>query len=175
MNYIFTLSILILFANHTITAFAQTKVTVTFDPKEDAPQISRHIYGHFAEHLGRCIYGGFYVGEDSEIPNLDGVRKDIIAALRDMKIPNLRWPGGCFADTYHWKDGIGDKSSRPTIVNQWWGGVTEDNSFGTHDFLNLCEALDTEPYISGNIGSGTVREFADWIQYVNHDLSLIHI
>lgn len=169
MKNIFQLSILIIIASHSITSFSQTKVNVSFYPKEDAPQISKHIYGHFAEHLGRCIYGGFYVGEDSEIPNLDGVRKDIIKALREMKIPNLRWPGGCFADTYHWKDGIGEKSNRPTIVNQWWGGVTEDNSFGTHDFLNLCEALDAEPYISGNIGSGTVREFADWIQYVNHD------
>ena len=150
-------------------SFAQSSVDVKLYPSEKAPQISKHIYGHFAEHLGRCIYGGFYVGEDSEIPNLEGVRKDIIAALIDMKIPNLRWPGGCFADTYHWKDGIGNKADRPTIVNQWWGGVTEDNSFGTHDFLNLCEALNTEPYISGNIGSGTVREFADWIQYVNHD------
>ncbi|MGY8923087.1 MAG: alpha-N-arabinofuranosidase [Flavobacteriales bacterium] len=148
---------------------AQEKTRVSVNPSEDAPQISKHIYGHFAEHLGRCIYDGFYVGEDSEIPNLDGVRKDIIAALKEMKIPNLRWPGGCFADTYHWKDGIGAKSERPTIVNQWWGGVTENNSFGTHDFLNLCEALETEAYISGNIGSGTVREFADWIQYVNHD------
>lgn len=160
-------SIFILF--YTLLGFAQSKVSVTLMPMAEAPQISKHIYGHFAEHLGRCIYGGFYVGEDSEIPNLDGVRKDIIAALKAMKIPNLRWPGGCFADTYHWKDGIGVKSNRPTIVNQWWGGVTEDNSFGTHDFLNLCEALETEPYISGNIGSGTVREFADWIQYVNHD------
>ena len=169
MNYLSMLSILILIATHSLTATAQSKVKVSLEPNSTAPQISKHIYGHFAEHLGRCIYGGFYVGEDSEIPNLDGVRKDIIAALREMKIPNLRWPGGCFADTYHWKDGIGAKTSRPTIVNQWWGGVTEDNSFGTHDFLNLCEALDTEPYISGNIGSGTVREFADWIQYVNHD------
>ena len=169
MNSLLKLSILILIAVHSVTAIAQSKVNVSLEPNSTAPQISKHIYGHFAEHLGRCIYGGFYVGEDSEIPNLEGVRKDIIAALREMKIPNLRWPGGCFADTYHWKDGIGDKASRPTIVNQWWGGVTEDNSFGTHDFLNLCEALDTEPYISGNIGSGTVREFADWIQYVNHD------
>ena len=146
---------------------AQTEIKVQSEPSDI--QISKHIYGHFAEHLGRCIYGGFYVGEDSEIPNLDGVRTDIIAALKEMKIPNLRWPGGCFADTYHWKDGVGPKSDRPTMVNQWWGGVTEDNSFGTHDFLNLCEALETEPYISGNVGSGTVREFADWLQYVNHD------
>ena len=146
---------------------AQTEIKLQSEPSDI--KISKHIYGHFAEHLGRCIYGGFYVGEDSEIPNLDGVRTDIIAALKEMKIPNLRWPGGCFADTYHWKDGVGPKSDRPTMVNQWWGGVTEDNSFGTHDFLNLCEALETEPYISGNVGSGTVREFADWLQYVNHD------
>lgn len=146
---------------------AQTEIKLQLGSSDI--QISKHIYGHFAEHLGRCIYGGFYVGEESEIPNLNGVRTDIISALKEMKIPNLRWPGGCFADTYHWKDGVGPKQDRPTIVNQWWGGVTEDNSFGTHDFLNLCEVLETEPYISGNIGSGTVREFADWLQYVNHD------
>jgi alpha-N-arabinofuranosidase len=169
MNITSKLAALILFLSCSTTIIAQDKTSVTPQPTKDAPQISRHIYGHFAEHLGRCIYGGFYVGEDSDIPNLEGVRKDIIAALKALKIPNLRWPGGCFADTYHWKDGIGAKSNRPTIVNQWWGGVTEDNSFGTHDFLNLCEALETEPYISGNVGSGTVREFAEWIQYVNHD------
>ena len=136
----------------------------------DQPEtISRHIYGHFAEHLGRCIYEGFYVGEESPIPNTAGIRNDIVAALRELEIPNLRWPGGCFADTYHWKDGIGPKADRPTIVNTWWGGVTEDNSFGTHDFLNLCELLETEPYISGNVGSGTVQELADWVQYTNFD------
>lgn len=135
---------------------------------DDAPIISKHIYGHFAEHLGRSIYDGLYVGEDSSIPNKDGVRTDIIEALKDIQIPNLRWPGGCFADTYHWKDGIGPKEGRPSIVNAWWGGVTEDNSFGTHDFLNLCEELGAEPYLAANVGSGTVREFTDWIQYVNH-------
>lgn len=134
-----------------------------------APLISKHIYGHFAEHLGHCIYGGFYVGEDSPIPNTEGVRNDIVAALRELDIPNLRWPGGCFADTYHWKDGIGPKEERPTLVNTWWGGVTEDNSFGTHDFLNLCELLGTEPYISGNVGSGEVQELADWVQYTNFE------
>jgi alpha-N-arabinofuranosidase len=132
--------------------------------------ISKHIYGHFAEHLGRCIYGGFYVGENNtKIPNINGVRKDVVEALKKLKIPNLRWPGGCFADTYHWKDGIGPKDKRPTIVNQWWGGVTEDNSFGTHDFLNMCELLGAEPYLSGNVGSGTVQELADWVQYANFD------
>ena len=130
--------------------------------------ISKNIYGHFAEHLGHCIYGGFYVGDTSKnIPNTDGVRNDIIDALKKLKIPNLRWPGGCFADTYHWKDGVGPKDKRPTMVNKWWGGVTEDNSFGTHNFLNMCEALGAEPYISGNVGSGTAQELADWVQYVN--------
>lgn len=149
-----------------LTGTAQTNVRLI--PSEDAPQISRHIYGHFAEHLGRGVYGGLYVGEDSEIPNTAGVRNDIIEALKKIKIPNLRWPGGCFADTYHWKDGIGPKEERPTVVNQWWGGTTEDNSFGTHDFLNLCEELGAEPYLAANVGSGTVQELAEWLQYVNH-------
>lgn len=130
--------------------------------------ISRHIYGHFAEHLGRCIYDGFYVGEKNDsIPNANGVRTDVIEALKNLNIPNLRWPGGCFADTYHWKDGIGPKAQRPSMVNNWWGGVTEDNSFGTHDFLNMCELLGAEPYLAGNVGSGEVQELADWVQYVN--------
>nr|UZM28266.1 alpha-L-arabinofuranosidase [uncultured bacterium] len=144
--------------------------TIEFTAPLDETVINKHIYGHFAEHLGRCIYDGFYVGEDNKsIPNTNGVRNDIINALKALNIPNLRWPGGCFADTYHWKDGIGPKEKRPAIVNTWWGNVTEDNSFGTHDFLNLCEVLDTEPYISGNVGSGSVQELADWVQYVNFE------
>ena len=114
--------------------------------------ISRHIYGHFSEHLGRCIYGGFWVGEDSHIPNTRGMRNDVVAALKAIHIPNLRWPGGCFADEYHWMDGIGPKSKRPTMINTHWGGVTENNHFGTHEFFDLCEQLDTEPYICGNVG-----------------------
>lgn len=133
-------------------------------------KISRHIYGHFAEHLGRCIYDGFYVGDQNpKVPNTNGLRDDIITALKRLNIPNLRWPGGCFADTYHWKDGVGPKHKRPTIVNRWWGNVTEDNSFGTHDFLELCTLLGAEPYISVNVGSGTVQEVADWVQYVNFE------
>jgi alpha-N-arabinofuranosidase len=132
--------------------------------------ISRQIYGHFAEHLGHCIYGGFYVGEgNTKVPNTNGVRNDVIDALKKLKIANLRWPGGCFADTYHWKDGIGPKDKRPAMVNTWWGGVTEDNSFGTHDFLNMCELIGTEPYLAGNVGSGTVQELIDWVQYVNFE------
>ncbi|QJB38404.1 alpha-N-arabinofuranosidase [Chitinophaga oryzae] len=145
----------------------QAQNKVTFHTDAPTQTINRNIYGHFAEHLGNCIYGGFYVGDTSRIPNIKGVRKDIIAALKALKIPNLRWPGGCFADTYHWKDGIGPKEKRPAIVNTWWGGVTENNSFGTHDFLDMCEELGTEPYLAGNVGSGTVQELADWVQYVN--------
>jgi alpha-N-arabinofuranosidase len=131
--------------------------------------ISRHLYGHFAEHLGRCIYEGIWVGENSPIPNTRGIRNDIVEALRKIQIPNLRWPGGCFADTYHWMDGIGPKDKRPTIVNVHWGGVTENNHFGTHEFLDLCEQLGTEALICGNVGSGSVQEMAQWVEYVNFD------
>lgn len=149
------------------TAKAQNKVTINADLGRDT--ISKHIYGHFAEHLGRCVYGGFYIGENStKIPNTDGVRNDVIDALKKLKVPNLRWPGGCFADTYHWKDGIGPKKDRPSMTNIWWGGVTEDNSFGTHDFLNMCERIGAEPYLAGNVGSGTVQEFIDWVRYTNY-------
>src|SRR5438034_3419045 len=147
---------------------AQTKITLNADFA--GPKINKHIYGHFSEHLGRCIYGGFYVGENNtKIPNTKGVRNDVIEALKKLKVANLRWPGGCFADTYHWKDGIGPKAQRPTMVNKWWGGVTENNSFGTHDFLDMCELLGTEPYLAANVGSGTVQEFTDWLQYVNFE------
>jgi len=132
-------------------------------------KISRNIYGHFSEHLGRCIYGGFWVGEDSQIPNTRGIRNDVVEALRRINIPLLRWPGGCFADEYHWKDGIGPRERRPTMVNTHWGGVTENNHFGTHEFLDLCEQLGCEPYICGNLGSGTVLEMQQWVEYATFD------
>lgn len=158
-----------LFTVLTIGCVNAQNASITIKADQGEHVIDPNIYGHFAEHLGRCIYEGIYVGEDNQvIPNTDGIRNDIIQALKDLKVPVLRWPGGCFADTYHWKDGIGDKSQRPRIVNQWWGGVIEDNSFGTHDFLNLCEAIDAEPYLAGNVGSGLVKELADWVEYVNH-------
>ncbi|MFO7672473.1 MAG: alpha-L-arabinofuranosidase C-terminal domain-containing protein [Lutibacter sp.] len=151
------------------SVYSQNNATVlTLKNDNSAPMISKHIYGHFAEHLGRCIYDGFYVGENSVIPNTNGVRNDIIDALKELKIPNLRWPGGCFADTYHWKDGIGPKEERPSMVNRWWGGVVEDNSFGTHDFLDLCEVLGAEPYLAANVGSSTVKEFTEYVEYVKH-------
>jgi len=133
------------------------------------PVVSRHHQGHFAEHLGTCIYGGFYVGPDSEIPNQDGLRVDVIEALRELSIPNLRWPGGCFADEYHWRDGIGPRDQRPTMVNSHWGDVIENNHFGTHEFMQLCELLETEPYITGNVGSGTVQEMSQWVEYLTRE------
>ena len=146
-----------------------TDVKITVYPDKGKQQISKHIYGHFAEHLGACIYGGLWVGEDSPIPNEKGYRKDVLEALKKLQIPNLRWPGGCFADEYHWMDGIGPKANRPKMVNTNWGGTVEDNSFGTHEFLNLCEILGCEPYISGNVGSGSVEEMAKWVEYMNSD------
>lgn len=131
--------------------------------------INRHIYGHFAEHLGRCIYGGFWVGEDSPITNTRGIRDDVVAALRAIRIPNLRWPGGCFADEYHWMDGIGPRENRPSMINTHWGGVVENNHFGTHEFMDLCAQLDCEPYICGNVGSGTVYEMQQWVEYLTFD------
>jgi alpha-N-arabinofuranosidase len=166
LSKLFVCSIVLLYSNSVLAQQNQ----ITIKAAEAKTIINKNIYGHFAEHLGRCIYGGFYVGEENKtIPHTNGVRNDIVDALKKLKIPNLRWPGGCFADTYHWKDGIGPKKDRPSIVNTWWGGVTEDNSFGTHDFLNMCELLETEPYLAGNIGSGSVQELADWVQYVNFD------
>ncbi len=143
-----------------------TPLTAVINLDLPGPTISRHIYGHFAEHLGRCIYGGFFVGEDSDIPNEAGIRLDVVEALRAIRIPNLRWPGGCFADDYHWKDGIGPRSERPRMVNSHWGDVVEDNSFGTHEFMQLCELLGAEPYVNGNVGSGTVREMSEWVEYL---------
>ena len=144
---------------------AQVKVAV-HENASDQPVIPKEIYGQFAEHLGRCIYDGIWVGKDSTIPNIDGYRKDLVEAIRDLKVPVLRWPGGCFADEYHWRDGIGPQSGRPKMINSNWGGTVEDNSFGTHEFLNFCEMLGIEPYISGNVGSGTVEELAKWVEYM---------
>ena len=140
------------------------KLNINLEEKKE--RINRNIYGHFAEHLGRCIYEGFWVGEDSDIPNKNGIRTDVVEALKNIDIPVLRWPGGCFADEYHWKDGIGPREDRAKMVNTHWGGVTENNHFGTHEFMQLCELLDAEPYISGNVGSGTIREMQEWVDYI---------
>ena len=147
---------------------AQT-TTVVIDGSNPSNNISRHIYGHFSEHLGRCIYDGFWVGDSVNVAKKDRIRLDVVEALKRIKVPNLRWPGGCFADEYHWRDGIGPRNQRPYMVNTNWGGVTEDNSFGTHEFLELCSLIGCEPYIAGNVGSGTVEEMAKWVEYLNSD------
>ncbi len=150
----------------TASAFAAQTVTIEPKPTTTASKINKEIYGQFAEHLGTCIYGGIWVGEDSPIPNTQGYRNDVLGAFRELHIPVLRWPGGCFADEYHWTDGIGPRENRPRMVNNNWGGTVEDNSFGTHEFFNLCELLGIEPYLSGNVGSGTVEELAEWVEYI---------
>lgn len=151
------------------TLFAQAAeptATLTVRADQAGPVINKAIYGQFAEHLGRCIYEGLWVGPDSPIPNTQGYRDDVLAALRQLSVPQLRWPGGCFADEYHWKDGIGPRESRPSMFNSHWGGVVENNHFGTHEFLNLCELLGIEPYVCLNVGSGTVQEAMEWVEYM---------
>jgi alpha-N-arabinofuranosidase len=142
---------------------------ITIDADASGPVIDRHLYGHFSEHLGRCVYGGIWVGEGSAIPNVEGYRKDVLEALQRIKVPNLRWPGGCFADEYHWEDGIGPRADRPSMVNTNWGGVVENNHFGTHEFMRFCELLGCEPYVNGNVGSGSVREMSEWVEYLTSD------
>ncbi len=136
------------------------------NPRNKKGHINPELQGHFSEHLGRCIYEGLYVGENSDIPNVNGMRKDVVEALKEMKIPVLRWPGGCFADEYHWKDGIGPKEKRKKMINTHWGGVVEDNSFGTHEFMELVKQLGCKSYVNGNMGSGTVQEMSEWVEYM---------
>jgi alpha-N-arabinofuranosidase len=148
---------------------AQEGATLVLKADQSGPVINRNIYGHFAEHLGRCIYEGIWVGEKSSIPNVRGIRKDVVVALKQLNVPVIRWPGGCFADEYHWKDGIGPRNKRPKMINTHWGGVVEDNSFGTHEFLDLVEQLGCEAYVCANVGSGTVQEAMEWIEYMTSD------
>ena len=142
---------------------------LVIDANRKLSKINKEIQGQFSEHLGRCIYEGLYVGENSDIPNVNGMRTDVVEALKNIKVPVLRWPGGCFADEYHWKDGIGPKESRKKMINTNWGGVVEDNSFGTHEFFELCRQIGCETYINGNMGSGTVQEMSEWVEYMTFD------
>jgi len=129
--------------------------------------INPNLYGHFAEHLGGCIYDGIWVGEGSAIPNVDGIRRDVVEALRRLNPPVVRWPGGCFADDYHWRDGIGPREERPRTVNLWWGEDIETNAFGTHEFIHFCRLIGAEPYLCGNVGSGSPAEMRQWLEYCN--------
>ncbi|MDR3688517.1 MAG: alpha-L-arabinofuranosidase C-terminal domain-containing protein [Fimbriimonas sp.] len=144
---------------------SQAKVDIVLN--EPVGTIAPQIYGHFMEHLGACIYDGCWVGRSSPIPNTDGFRNDVIAALRHIKASVIRWPGGCFADDYHWEDGVGPAESRPKRVNVHWGNVIDSNEVGTHEFVRFCQLVGAEPYFAGNLGSGSVREMRDWVEYCN--------
>ncbi|HEY0379558.1 MAG TPA: alpha-N-arabinofuranosidase [Pyrinomonadaceae bacterium] len=144
------------------------KATLVIRADKPGGTINRNIYGQFAEHLGRLIYEGLWVGEDSAIPNTRGLRNDVVAALKELRVPVLRWPGGCFADEYHWRDGIGPRDKRPRRPNASWGGV-DANAFGTHEFMDLAEMLGADAYINGNLGSGTPQEMMEWIEYMTSD------
>jgi len=152
-----------------VGAYAQETNRLVIKADDGKLTINKNIYGHFSEHLSRCIYEGIWVGENSSIPNTRGIRNDVVAALKKIKIPVLRWPGGCFADEYHWKDGIGPREKRPAMINTHWGGVVENNHFGTHEFMDLVEQLGTDAYICGNVGSGTVQEMMEWVEYLTSD------
>jgi alpha-L-arabinofuranosidase len=147
-------------------AWATDKVAVTVDAAKTGPRIDRHIFGQFAEHLGHGVYEGVWVGSGSPIPNTRGIRNDVVAALRAIKVPVVRWPGGCFADEYHWRNGIGPADKRRAGLNPNWGGVVEPNTFGTHEFMDFAAQIGAEAYISANVGSGTVRESAEWLEYM---------
>ncbi len=156
-------------AHSPATAGEAPVAMVSLNLEAPGPVVDPNIYGHFAEHLGRCIYEGIWVGENSPIPNTRGIRNDVVAALKEIRIPVLRWPGGCFADEYHWKNGIGPREQRPAMINTHWGGVVENNHFGTHEFFDLCEQLGAQPYVCGNVGSGTVQEMMEWVEYMTSD------
>ena len=141
-------------------------VELRVDSTHPGAVIDRNIFGQFAEHLGSGIYGGIWVGKDSAIPNVRGMRSDVIAALRELHVPNVRWPGGCFGDEYHWRDGIGPAANRKTTVNANWGAAVETNSFGTDEFMDFLSQIGSEAYLSINVGSGTPAEAAAWLAYM---------
>jgi alpha-N-arabinofuranosidase len=148
---------------------APVRVELTLRHDQPGAKINRELYGQFAEHLGRGIYEGIWVGEDSKIPNTRGFRNDVLAALKELHIPVIRWPGGCFADEYHWRDGIGPRSARPVRVNTNWGDIQENNAFGTHEYFDLVEMLGAQAYIAGNLGTGSPQEMAEWLEYITSD------
>ncbi|MGD0384486.1 MAG: alpha-N-arabinofuranosidase, partial [Thermoguttaceae bacterium] len=166
---VFSLSAFVASAQETATGAEKPSATITLHADQPGAVVNRNIYGHFSEHLGRCIYEGIWVGEDSPIPNTRGIRNDVVTALKALNIPVLRWPGGCFADEYHWKDGIGPREKRPKIINTHWGQVVENNHFGTNEFMDFCEQIGAEPYVCGNVGSGSVEEMMQWVEYMTSD------
>ena len=169
MKKYLTLLLLGLVPLRPVAAADEPAASLTLDATTPGPVINKNIYGQFSEHLGHCIYEGIWVGPDSPIPNNRGYRLDVLAALKQLGVPQLRWPGGCFADEYHWRDGIGPRAKRPSMYNSHWGGVVENNHFGTHEFLDFCELIGAEPYVCLNVGSGTVQEAMEWVEYMTSD------
>jgi alpha-N-arabinofuranosidase len=147
---------------------ASTQAKIHIDLAKEGGVIRPELHGHFAEHLGSCVYGGLWVGKNSSIPNINGHRKQAVEYLKALGIPVLRWPGGCYADDYHWREGIGPAGKRPKRVNIFWGQYTEDNSYGTHEFVELCRLIGAQPYLAGNVGSGSPQELRDWVEYCNY-------
>lgn len=148
----------------TVPVAAAQKVQMSVDVSKAGAKIDRNLFGQFAEHLGHGVYEGIWVGPDSKIPNTRGIRNDVVAALKALKVPDVRWPGGCFADEYHWRKGIGPQ--RTVTLNPNWGGVIESNTFGTHEFMDFLDQIGAEAYLSVNVGSGTPQEAAEWLEYL---------
>ena len=165
--FLITIFIAVIVPMNPGTVNAQNKtVKIQVKPTATGPEINRHIFGHFAEHLGRGIYEGIWVGPESTIPNTRGIRNDVVEALKVIKVPNVRWPGGCFADSYHWRDGIGPQEERKGRINASWAGISEPNSFGTHEYFDFLEQIGADAFVSANVGSGTVKEASDWLEYL---------
>jgi alpha-L-arabinofuranosidase len=160
------LLILLLGASPRHIAQSAGQIQLTVDASKPGAPIDRNIFGQFAEHLGKGIYEGLWVGPNSPIPNTRGIRNDVVTALKALKVPNVRWPGGCFADEYHWRKGVGPAGSRAVTLNPNWGGVTEPNTFGTHEFMDFLDQIGSEAYLSINVGSGTPQEAAEWLEYL---------
>lgn len=160
---------MIILSSGLILSPAYAKTVIKIDTDNPGASINKNIYGQFMEHLGRGIYEGVWVGEDSTIDNVNGFRTDVLTALKELQVPLVRWPGGCFADEYHWRDGIGPRDQRKITVNTNWGGVTDDNAFGTHEFFEFAELLGAEVYVNGNLGTGTPQEMAQWLEYMTSD------
>jgi alpha-N-arabinofuranosidase len=150
----------------TVPAAAQQQVQLSIDASKPGAKISRYLFGQFAENLGRGVYGGVWVGKDSPIPNTRGIRNDVVAALKELKTPDVRWPGGCFADEYHWRKGIGPAAQRPATLNATWGNVIDTNAFGTDEYMDFLNQIGSQAYVSLNIGSGTPEESAEWLEYM---------
>ena len=164
VRFVHWLSLLLLCSTGSL--MGADSVHFSIDASRPGAKLDRNLFGQFAENLGHGLYDGIWVGPDSPIPNTRGIRNDVVTALRALRVPNVRWPGGCFADEYHWRNGIGPAGQRPATINAAWGDVVDTNSFGTHEFMDFIKQIGSQAYVSVNVGSGTPREAADWLEYM---------